>query len=456
MVELRDVSYWYPGRDEPAVENLSLSIYRSEFILVSGSSGCGKSTFCRMLNGLVPKYSGGIFKGMVMVDGMDVRSTGIRELSRKVGMVFQDPENQFVMVDVENEIAFGLENQGADRGEIRERVAEVASQLGISNLTGRKTTELSGGEKQKVVLASILALKPSILVLDEPTSQLDPDSRRGFLKVISDLNKRYGMTIVLVEHSTEDVVEYVDRVFDLDGKRFTRPADVKPIEYPKPKSKTSNTKPCITASNLSKWYGGKQVLFGVSMQVNEGECVALVGKNGSGKTTLVKHFNGLFKPEEGSVLVYGMDVSESSVEELARLVGYLPQNPSDSFFHETVEEEVEGTMRNFSVHGDALEVLRRFGLEGHKNAYPRDISVGQRQRLAIASVTAHNPRILVLDEPTRGIDGKSLRTLVDVINVMRGEGRTIIFITQDEKLAGIADRVLMMDNGRLNHEDRND
>jgi energy-coupling factor transporter ATP-binding protein EcfA2 len=454
VVEVRDVSYRYPRRKEPAIENLSFSIREGEFILIAGSSGSGKSTLCRMLNGLVPKYSGGWFSGRVVVGGIDTRDAEIAELSKHVGFVFQDPENQFVMTSVENELAFGLENMRLDSGEIRERVVDIAVELNIRHLLERKTAELSGGEKQKVVLASILALKPSILVLDEPTSQLDPQARREFLQTIAGLNDE-GMTIVLVEHNTGEVLDSVDRVLDLDKRGFIPPSELEAgVEYRRHYPvKAVSGRECIIVGNLSKWYAGRQVLFDINLVVHEGEFIALTGSNGSGKTTLVKHFNGLFRPEEGVVSVDGMDVSKARREDLSRIVGYVPQNPSDSFFHETVEGEVAQTLRNFNINGGAVKVLEKFNLHEQREAYPRDLSVGQRQRLALASATAYNPKILVLDEPTRGIDSKSRHTLVKLLHKIHDEGTTIIMITQDEKLAGTADRRIVLEKGRIQDGD---
>ncbi len=450
-VKVDRVSYWYPSSSEPALKELSVEVEKGEFVLVVGSSGAGKSTFCRLLNGLVPGYSGGIIEGSVFVNGRNTKDFKTEELATDVGMMFQDPENQTIMSVAENEVAFALENKCLKPEAIRERISEVSEKLGIKHLLARNTAELSGGERQKIVLASVLALKPEVLVLDEPTSQLDPAARRDFVAAVADLNKKHGLTVVLVEHNISEVIEYADWVFDIDSQKRINPKDIKcanPYSGIKFK-KTKSIQPVVDVRALEKSYGGTKALSGVDLSIMRGEFVALTGPNGCGKTTLVKHLNGLLKPDSGSVEVFGMDVSKTPREALTRRVAYLPQNPSDCFFADTVEEELRMTLKNFGVEREPHLILSEFSLSEHSGKYPRDISVGQRQRLALACVTCHSPELIILDEPTRGIDEASRIALTHLIWRLHERGSTIVLITQDLDLAMTANRRIWMDGGRV-------
>jgi len=446
-VELRNVTYRYPERDDYALRGLSLKVREGEFILITGSSGSGKSTLCRLLNGLVPRYYGGALSGSVTVDGMDASKHTVGEMSTHVGLVFQDPESQIVMSTVEDEIAFGLENRMLGAGEMEERIRWVSRRLGIAHLLDRRTNELSGGEKQKVVLASTLALKPRVLVLDEPTSQLDAESRMELLRLLKSLTGE-GITVLMVEHCLDGVVGRADRVFDIDSGRKVI-LKVKPHKAAKKPKKTSG-EVVLEVRGLCGGYGGRRVLDGVNLEVRAGECLAVTGRNGSGKTTLVKHFNGLLKPVAGSVRLFGMDTRETPTEVLARKISYLPQNPSDMLFCDTVEEELEFTLKHLGVGGDVEATLKKFGLAGHRDSYPRDLSVGEKQRVALAAVLVSNPGVVVLDEPTRGIDAASRETLTSTIREMAAGGTAVVVVTQDRRLAAdVASRELRLGGGAV-------
>ncbi|MFC2162568.1 ABC transporter ATP-binding protein [Candidatus Altiarchaeota archaeon] len=451
MVICEDLSFWYPERMEPAISDLSLRVGRGEFMLLTGSSGSGKSTLCRILNALAPKYSGGRLAGRVTVDGMDVRRRSVREMSDNVGFIFQDPEDQFVMGNVGNELAFGLENKRMSRKDIGEKIASISRELGIADLLGRRTQELSGGQKQKVVLASVLALEPPVLVLDEPTSQLDPDARHDLLELIGRLHREKGLTVLMVEHNLDDAARYADSVFDMDTKKKTKHSkSMKKHEYTRKKHVQSSGGGCVLkVKGLSKSYGGIKALTDVNLEVGRGQFICLSGANGSGKTTLAKHMVGLLKPEVGGVTVLGQDVGLAGQEVIAGMVGYVPQDPQASFFHDTVLEEVAATVRNFSARTDPAGLIASLGLAGSSSAYPRDLSVGERQRLAIACAISHEPEILVLDEPTRGIDPASRNALADILFDLNSKGATIILVTQDQHLAAQADRIISLASGRV-------
>ncbi len=441
-IELSNVSYRYAGEKEHALEDVSLSVGGGDFVLITGPSGSGKSTLCKMLNGLIPHHLGGTLSGSVRVDGLDTTEHPVNELSTHVGLVFQDPESQVVTSDVESEIAFGLENLMLGSGEIGERINWVSERLGIEHLLNRRTSELSGGEKQKVVLASMLALKPRILVLDEPTSQLDYESRTELFKLLKSLNSD-GVTVVLVEHNLDGLE--CDWAYDLGSRQRTTPV-IHPVH--EPSFTDSSGEAVLVVSGLTGGYPSRTVLRDVSLKILKGECVAVTGANGSGKTTLVKHFNGLLKPIRGSVKAYGMDTSETPTEELARKIAHLPQNPSDMLFCDTAADELELTLKHLNLEGDVDSMLERFNLLRYKDTYPRDLSVGERQRLALAAVLISGPEMVVLDEPTRGIDSKSRETLVSLIREMLSDDKTVVVVTQDRRLvAEVASREIKVVNG---------
>jgi energy-coupling factor transporter ATP-binding protein EcfA2 len=502
MIHLDHVGYRYPGTGSPVLEQLSLEIEEGEFLLVMGPSGAGKSTFLRCLNGLVPHFYGGTIAGQVRVGGRDPVALGPRGMADLVGFVLQDPEAQFVVDRVEDELAFALENQGLDPLRMRKRVEEVLDQLNIASLRGRSVTTLSGGERQRVAIAAVMTLQPQVLVLDEPTSQLDPQGAEEVLDTLVKLNQDLGLTIILSEHRLERVVQYVDRILYFPGEgqaplldepravlrqvemapplvtlakalhwfplpltlKEARPfaraaARTRPLPVPsEPRSTTSvQTGTTIAVEELAFSYNGHPALQGISLQVHRGEFVALMGRNGSGKTTLLKHLVGLLKPQQGRVTVGNgngqgpMDTRHTSIEELIHLVGYVPQNPNALLFSDTVRQELEFTRRGHGLPPEnQASLLGTLGLGALAESYPRDLSVGERQRVALASILAAEPQILLLDEPTRGLDYQQKAALTGFLRQEKARGRTILMATHDvELVATCADRVILLAEGQV-------
>nr|WP_290666682.1 ATP-binding cassette domain-containing protein [Ardenticatena sp.] len=493
IILLDRVTYAYPLAETPTLVDVSLHILPGEFVLVIGESGSGKSTLLRLLNGLVPHFHGGTFGGRVLVAGRDTRTHTPRMLSDVVGFVFQDPESQFVLERVEDELVFGLEQAGVPPDEIARRLDETLDWLDIAHLRHRRVAHLSGGEKQRVAIASVLMQRPSVLVLDEPTSQLDPRAAQDVLHVLVRLNNDLGMTVVLAEHRIERVAAIADRVLWvrgagkplLDGAprdvlaqsdlappitRLGRAlgwspvplsveearAEVATLHLPPPTVAPSPAGDVVVeVEQVSFAYPRRAALHDVSFRLHAGEFVSLLGHNGSGKSTLLRLLVGLLHPDTGDVRIEGVSTRERAVHEVCRHVAYLPQNPNALLFAESVLDEVLTTLRNHNLPPAQapiapLQLLDRLGLMDVADAYPRDLSVGQRERVALAAVLATSPPIILLDEPTRGLDRLQKQALVRMLREWQAEGAAILFVSHDvEVIAEAADRVLILDAGRL-------
>jgi energy-coupling factor transport system ATP-binding protein len=413
-------------------------------------------------------------------------------MSATVGMVFQDPETQFVVDTVEAELVFAMENHNLPQATMRKRVEEVLDQLSIAPLRHRRISTLSGGEKQRVAIAAVLTLQPQVLVLDEPTSQLDPQAAEEVLTVLQKLNADLGLTVILSEHRLERVVQYADRIVYLPGagqplvegtpqevlprlphlppllelgvrlgwqplpltikeaRRFAGTLALAPA-VPALTASPADTSVEVAIEDLWYAYEGHAALRGVTLQIRRGEMVALMGRNGSGKTTLLKHLVGLLTPQRGRVRVREQDTRQTTMEELVRVVGYVPQNPNALLFADTVAEELAFTRRSHGLPAQEPQaLLAQVGLGEHADRYPRDMSVGERQRVALAAILAAQPQLLLLDEPTRGLDYGQKQLLARTLREERARGHTVILSTHDVELAAAsADRVIILGEGEV-------
>lgn len=495
MITVENLSYSYPNRSRLALDDVSLHISAGEFVLLTGSSGAGKSTLLRALCGLVPHFSGGVVAGSVAVAGVSPLLDGPQRVSQTVGFVFQNPEAQAVVDQVEAEIAFALENAAISETEMRVRVEEVLQLLELAPLRQRALSSLSGGERQRVAIAAALALRPRVLALDEPTSQLDPQSADEVLNALVRLNEDLGLTIVLAEHRLERVLRYTERVVVMERGRIVAngftpevlhempqlpplaalgrnlswsplPITVKEglrhvrsMALARPNGGQSRTaRPAerpevLKAGGVHFAYGKRAVLNGVDLTVQQGEAVVLMGRNGSGKTTLLRCLVGLLQPRSGVVQIAGQSIERRDVADICRDVAYLPQASDDLLFAETVEQELLITLRNHAMKngGEAISsFLEQLGLSAHANAYPRDLSAGQRQRVALGAVAVTRPSLLLLDEPTRGLDYSAKSDLAALWSRMRKTGMGMLMVTHDVELAAqVADRVLILSEGEI-------
>lgn len=482
-ISIRDLTFTYRIREEPAIHTINLELHPGELMLMVGASGSGKSTIMRAINGLIPRTYRGTMEGAITLFGKDVNDYSMAELSQTVGTLLQDPERQIVTSKVLNEVAFGLENLALPREEILQRVDETLGYLNILKLRERETFRLSGGEKQIVGVAGVLAMRPRILLLDEPLASLDPASAHESLRIFRELANQ-GIAVLLVEHRVDDALAIdPDTVVYLENGRIVysgspdglmQTADFHRVKLPaavvmqRAKAEPEPVyKPAVGQvghlgeelvrfQNVGFRYSNDTppILHDLNFSVRQGDIIALLGPNGAGKTTLVKHVLGLLKPSSGQVLLEGVASKDSTVATAAKTVGYVFQNPSQMLFAPSVQEELAYGPTNLRHDKATMEKNIRWALETiHMSEYrdspPLALSYGQQKRVSIASILAMRSRILMMDEPTAGQDYWNYRSFMDGILQMPGFD-AVLFITHDLDLAlTYATRILLLSNGRL-------
>jgi energy-coupling factor transport system ATP-binding protein len=481
-LQLEDVRYAYPEAPSAALDGISLEVEEGELVLVLGESGCGKSTLLRAALGLVPHFHGGRLEGRVVTAGLDTRTHRPATIAARAGLVFQDPEAQLVMRRADHEVAFGLENLGCPAGELLTRTEEALAAVGSAHLSERQIGTLSGGEQQRIAIASVLAMGQQLLLLDEPTSQLDPVAAEELLALVTRINRDRGITVVLAEHRTGRVFAEADRVVVMESGRIAcqgTPAEVAshlsgsapwllpPVTQafaaahrtqlpltvrdarrlaggpsPAPATAPIERTPAIRVRDVYHRFAEIEALRGATATLASGTVTALVGANGAGKTTLAQVAARLLEPDRGTVEATGLS-------------GYVSQNPAHHTLRETVADEVAYALRNLGVPADerARRVereLERFGLGELSGRHPRDLSSGERQRLAIASVTVMRPAAVILDEPTRGMDGLRKLALAEMLRGLAADGCAVGVITHDIDFAAeAAQLVTTMARGRV-------
>jgi energy-coupling factor transport system ATP-binding protein len=510
IVSINDLHYRYRGQKTYALQEINLEMNRGEFLVIMGPSEAGKSTLAATINGLIPHFHRGKLKGEVTVMGRKTSENSVAQMAEIVGMVFQDFEAQLFSTNVELEVAFGPENFAVERDEIGRRIDENLNYVGLDAFRNRPPSTLSGGQKQKLAIASVLALKPTVLVMDEPTTDLDPISKMGVFEITHRLCKRDDLTLMIVEHETEEAL-FADRIaFIKEGKlikvgttremlsdvELMEQLGVMPLGIPKffkqmgakalpltPEEATEAfkktswkinkpafekivqkenqeikklTKAIIQCSNLEHTYkNGVTALQGVGLEIYDGDMVAIVGQNGSGKTTLAKHMNGLLMPTAGEILVDDKSTKEQGVFKLGQRVGYVFQNPDHQIFSETVYDEVSfgpklRKLPEEEIKQRVKEALEAVGLAGYEEQDPFALTKSGRQRVAVASVLAVKPDVLILDEPTTGLDYAEQRSMMDMVRSLNENGSTIIFVTHHMwVVAEYAKRVFVMKDGNI-------
>ncbi len=493
MIEFERVSVTYADATEPVLRDVDLSIPEGEMVLVVGRTGSGKTTLLRAVNGLVPHFSGGTLNGRVVVDGRDTARHRPRDLADLVGFVGQDPLSGFVTDSVEDELAYGMESLGLPPDVMRKRVEETLDLLGLADLRARPLADLSGGQQQRVAIGSVLTTHPRVLVLDEPTSALDPLAAEEVLATLQRLVHDLGLTVVLAEHRLERVAQYADRVVLVpgngcavlsgtpetvlasspiappvvelgrvagwrplplsvrDARRLAGPLRERLAELGAPDRRTAPGDDVATTRDLVVSYGRIPALQGVTARLARGEVVALMGRNGAGKSTLLRALVGLRRPTSGSVAVDGHVPADLSASRLLRHVGMVPQVPSDLLYCATVGAECREADRDAHVPaGTTLDLFERLSPGVPLDRHPRDLSEGQRLTLALAIVLAARPPLLLLDEPTRGLDYTAKHRLVEILRDLAADGHSVLLATHDvELVAEVAHRVIVLADGEV-------
>jgi energy-coupling factor transporter ATP-binding protein EcfA2 len=528
---LEDVTFTYHGADRPALRGVSLRLVAGEMIGIMGASGAGKSTIAKCLNRIVPAFEDGDFRGVVRIGGRVLDGARVCDVASTVGMVFQDFESQLFSTNVAHEVAFAMEQIAMPHEEIAARITPALEAVGLAGFEDRDPTSLSGGEKQRLAIAAVLALRPRVIVLDEPTTDLDPEGKAEVFALIRQLREQ-GLSLIVIEHEAEELRDCdrimlvrdgaiiaegapadvmtrlelleecgvhppdLNRVLGMLGirvhaasiaeaeamireafPRIDRSREIPPGESAAHESAASSAAitsdgvaaasrdpihapspapPLVEVQNLSFAYPfGPRVLNSMKLRIEAGEFFAIIGQNGSGKTTLAKHLVGLLKSSEGQILLSGRDRATLRPAETAQEVGYVFQNPDHQIFAATVEDEVAFGPRNFGLdHAEVerrcAEVLEAVNLAGARDRDPFLLSKGERQRLAVASVLALRPRLLILDEPTTGLDYREQRRMMALVSQLNRSGIAIVIITHTPWLvAEYARRVVLMRKGTV-------
>lgn len=489
MIEFHSLTYGYPDSDHPALVRIGLTLGEGEVWAVLGQSGSGKSTLMWAINGLVPHFYGGRYQGDVTVDEVRVRDESAQSLADKVGTVFQEPARRFVSSRVLDELAFGMEVAGLPRSTMRQRLESIVSVLGLDPLLDRDPHLLSGGEQQRVALGAAMVRQPKVMLLDEPTSQLDRQGSKALFGWLEERRILDGLTTLVAEHRLDELSRISDQAVYLDpvgrvaasgpmadvlshmpytapGLEAGRLVDASRQEMPNPSHPSNGHEVSGLAGNgrrapgsevmiakgLSFSYNGRPALRHADLTIPRGSITAVVGHNGSGKTTLLRSLVGLCRPASGEVTFEGKSIRDWDVPGLARHVGYVPQWPAALLFSASVREELAFTLTQHPDRevpkADVEKVIRDLGLQDVADRYPRDLSAGQRQRAALGAILVARPEVLLLDEPTLGLDPIARKDLGELLGGVASSGTAVVMATHDvEFAADFADRVMIIENG---------
>ena len=510
-IEIKDLCFTYKNSDVEVLKDIDLSIEEGKFTVIMGRTGAGKTTLAMLPNGIIPQLVEGTVKGTIIAAGKDSSKFRVQTMAKEIGLVLQDPETQIFGRTVDEDTAFGPRNYLVPREEIKVRIKSALGKVRLDGYEKRQTSQLSGGEKQRLAIAGILAMDPSIIILDEPTSELDPIGREEIYSTMVSLQKDQGKTVVAVEHSSQEISEKADSIVVLSDAHVVwqgRPGDffreldlvekygIKPLpvsklgwmlfnkgfitkeeiplsvddayslvtrlldgrklEFHPAEEPVRERRKLIEVQDVHFQYDkSKEALKGVSFDVYEGDYVALIGQNGAGKTTLAKHFNSLFKPTSGRILVCGKDTRNEEPNTLAEQIGYVFQNPDNQIFSTSVYKEMEYGLKALKLSEDEMsarihEVAKLLDIEKVLDEHPFSLGKGERQRVAVASILVLKPRILVVDEPTTGQDWDGIQNMMRLIDELHANGTTIVMITHDmDVVATHANRVIVMAKGSM-------
>lgn len=515
-IVLEKFNFTFPGNEEPFLKNINMFINKGEFAVIVGPSSCGKSTLGLCLVGLYPNVLGGEVQGKIEIGGLSLKQAETEEIATKAGIVFQDPDSQFCNLFVEEEIAFGAENLLVKKEEIIERVNKYLKFVNLEGFNLRRTSELSGGQKQRIAIASVLSMEPEILILDQPTANLDPTGKREIFETLFKLNQETGITLILIEHQIDELIKYVDKLIIMQKGQIIMQGEprkllekechfleqyglwvpeVSRIGYAMQKSglkmkqfpispeelvesikenllplkkkfndkRTTNTlsnednnENIIEVENLVFSYPGKpNTINDISFNIKKRSIIAIMGENGSGKSTLSMLLIGLLKPDSGKILLNNIDISKQKVSNICSQIGYVFQYPEHQFITTTVRDEIAYGLKNANISQEETNnlidnTLRIVELDGLDERHPLTLGMGEKRRLSIATMIVKKPKVLILDEPSAGLDYKNCEHMMTIINNMHDEGVAIIMITHTTYLvAKYVEDILLMNKGKL-------
>lgn len=505
MLKIENVNFKYPGQEESTLKDLSLEINEGTFLAIVGSNGSGKSTMCKLLNGIIPHFFVGDIEGNIYVDEIETLKSSVSELSNRVGYVYQDFENSIVRPTVLDEVSFGVLNYGYD--DYKERALEALEILGLIHLKDEYIWQLSGGQKHLVVLAAVLATKPKYIIIDEPVAQLDPFHARQTYQKLKMLNEEYNITIIVIEHHTEFIADYCKEVVLLkkgevkwkkdvksaltsveeliecnifppqvtqlayslyknssinlpitieEGKEFLKKEDILASSFVEEKLKKSNK--TVEFNNIVAGYKGydkknKIVIKDLNLEFYEDEKIAIVGNNGAGKSTILRMISKLIKPISGDVKIKEENIKNKSPEDVSNLVSYIQQNPEEMFIDDSIEKDVAYFLKSRGIDGyESIvdEILDQLNLKEIRSKDARLLSGGQQRRVSLAIGMGMTPEVILLDEPTASLDISSRRELLKLLNILKKYIKTSIVATHDMQLvADWATRVIVMNQGNV-------
>lgn len=477
ILELQSVTYTYEGEKLPVWKFLSCAFFEGKIHAISGPSGCGKSSILYLINGLIPHMYEGKLEGRVVLEDNDITDMLPRYRCEEIGFVMQNPESQFCTFTVEEELAFGMENLGIPKKKMEHRIKEVLEFIGMQGFETTNLDQLSGGQKQKIAIASVLVTKPKILLLDEPTANLDPESRRQIFDLIVKLSKAENITLIIVEHNIMEIIDEVDYFLALDKDGNVeincQKGDLEVLEWKKRNyfdaevkecsSRSIKGEPIVEISHLEFAYPvpgkkkekGKSILKDFNLNINKKELLAIIGENGVGKSTLMKLIFKVNTPDKGEISVLGKPLKSYKSKELYNKIGLVFQNPENQFITNTVWDEMMFSLKRVKASKEekekvVQEMLEQFHLENEKEKSPFVLSQGQKRRLSVASMLLTNQEILFLDEPTYGQDFENRQELMKDMEKLIERGITIVMITHDMQLVKqYATRVVEIENGTI-------
>ncbi len=513
ILEARIESFKYFAAQKPSLGRIALDVEPGEFIILTGPAGSGKTTLCYALTGVIPHSIEGTYTGQVKIDDHDLNTMRLAQVSQVCGFVLQSPEYQLFNLTVKDDVAFGPENLILPKGEVLERIADALQQVGMQGYEDRNSDLLSGGQMQRVVLACVLAMRTNVLILDQPTAELDPVGRKQIYDHLLRLNRDMGKTIIVADDRLSDVARYASRIVLLEQGQITHMGDPKaffadravftsglripapvrlhhylethgysplPLDLdlartaeqyrplldghraqametpPQPVTESPAAPAILQLEHLSHTYPtGQTALNDINLAIQSGEFVAIVGENGAGKTTLAKHLIGLLRPTQGRVWLRGRDIAKTSIARLSDEVGYLFQDPDYQIFSNSVFEEVAFALQirrvpKAEIEGRVMGVLEGLGLAPYRELHPYRLSRGQRQRLALASIFVHGPPILVVDEPSTGLDYAETHDIMQMLAERHRQGTTVLIITHDiELVLRYSRRSVVISGGRV-------